>query len=42
MRLVAIFTSGPGKGSNIWLLSGFVLADEECKTITLHDWDILN
>ncbi len=32
---------GPGKGSNMWLSSGFVLADEQCKIIALHDCDIL-
>jgi len=32
---------GTGKGSNIWLSSGFVLADELCKIIALHDCDIL-
>ncbi|HUJ09650.1 MAG TPA: glycosyl transferase [Verrucomicrobiae bacterium] len=36
-----VSVGGPGKGSNIWLSSGFVLADEECKIIALHDWDIL-
>ena len=32
---------GPGKGSNLWMSSGFVLADEQCKIIALHDCDIL-
>jgi glucosyl-3-phosphoglycerate synthase len=32
---------GPGKGSNMWLSSGFVLADARCKIIALHDCDIL-
>jgi glucosyl-3-phosphoglycerate synthase len=32
---------GPGKGSNMWLSSGFVLADERCKIVALHDCDIL-
>lgn len=32
---------GPGKGSNMWLSSGFVLADERCKIMALHDCDIL-
>jgi glucosyl-3-phosphoglycerate synthase len=30
-----------GKGSNKWLSSGLVLADEKCKIIALHDCDIL-
>jgi glucosyl-3-phosphoglycerate synthase len=32
---------GPGKGSNMWLSSGFVLADVTSKIIALHDCDIL-
>lgn len=32
---------GPGKGSNIWLSSGFVLADGTSKIIAVHDCDIL-
>jgi len=32
---------GPGKGSNMWLSSGFVLADATSKIIALHDCDIL-
>jgi len=32
---------GPGKGSNMWLCCGLVLADDKCKTIALHDCDIL-
>jgi glucosyl-3-phosphoglycerate synthase len=32
---------GPGKGSNMWLSSGFVLADARCKIIALHDCDIV-
>lgn len=31
---------GRGKGSNKWLASGLVLADEKCKIIALHDCDI--
>lgn len=31
---------GRGKGSNKWLSSGLVLADEKCKIIALHDCDI--
>ena len=37
-----IAIGGPGKGSNMWLASGLVLADEKCKIITLHDCDILS
>ena len=36
-----VSTGGPGKGSNIWLSSGFVLADEKCKIMALHDCDIV-
>jgi len=32
---------GPGKGSNLWLSSGLVLADGIGKIIALHDCDIL-
>jgi glucosyl-3-phosphoglycerate synthase len=32
---------GSGKGSNLWLSSGFVLAEGTCKIIALHDCDIL-
>jgi glucosyl-3-phosphoglycerate synthase len=32
---------GPGKGSNMWMSSGLVLADEKCDIIALHDCDIL-
>jgi glucosyl-3-phosphoglycerate synthase len=44
MKLIVandISTGGPGKGSNMWLSSGFVLADEKCKIMALHDCDIL-
>jgi glucosyl-3-phosphoglycerate synthase len=33
---------GPGKGSNMWLSSGFVLADQKCEIITVHDCDIVS
>lgn len=33
---------GPGKGSNIWLSSGLVLADEKCKIVACHDCDIVS
>jgi len=36
-----ISVGGPGKGGNMWLASGLVLADEKCKIIALHDCDIL-
>jgi glucosyl-3-phosphoglycerate synthase len=36
-----ISIGGPGKGSNMWLSSGLVLADGTCKIIALHDCDIL-
>lgn len=36
-----ISVGGPGKGSNKWLASGLVLADEKCKIIALHDCDIV-
>ena len=32
----------PGKGSNIWMASGLVLADERCKIIAVHDCDIVS
>lgn len=35
-----ISLGGPGKGSNMWLASGLVLADDKCKIIALHDCDI--
>jgi glucosyl-3-phosphoglycerate synthase len=44
MKLIVqndISIGGAGKGSNMWLASGFVLADEKCKIIALHDCDIL-
>ena len=44
MKLIVqndISVGGQGKGSNIWLASGLVLADEKCKIIALHDCDIL-
>jgi glucosyl-3-phosphoglycerate synthase len=36
-----ISLGGPGKGSNMWLASGLVLADDKCKIIALHDCDIV-
>lgn len=32
---------GRGKGSNMWMASGLVLADGKCKIIALHDCDIV-
>jgi glucosyl-3-phosphoglycerate synthase len=37
-----IAVGGPGKGSNMWMASGLVLADDQCKIIALHDCDILS
>ena len=31
----------PGKGRNVWMCFGFILADEKSKAIALHDCDIL-
>jgi glucosyl-3-phosphoglycerate synthase len=31
----------PGKGRNVWMCFGFILADEKAKSIALHDCDIL-
>lgn len=31
----------PGKGRNVWMCFGFILADEKAKVIALHDCDIL-
>jgi len=31
----------PGKGRNVWMCFGFILADEKAKAIALHDCDIL-
>jgi glucosyl-3-phosphoglycerate synthase len=31
----------PGKGRGVWTAFGFVLADQTCRTIALHDADIL-
>ncbi|MCG3148528.1 MAG: Glucosyl-3-phosphoglycerate synthase [Verrucomicrobiae bacterium] len=36
-----ISVGGPGKGGNMWLACGLVLADETCKIIALHDCDII-
>lgn len=33
---------GPGKGSNIWLAFGLVLADEKAKIIAVHDCDVVS
>ncbi len=40
MRENDISVGGPGKGSNIWLATGLVLADDKCKIVALHDCDI--
>ena len=37
-----IFTGTPGKGRVVWLALGCVLADPECRTIALHDADIVS
>ncbi|HUK83706.1 MAG TPA: glycosyl transferase [Verrucomicrobiae bacterium] len=37
-----VSVGGPGKGSNIWLSSGLVLADEKCKIVACHDCDIVS
>jgi len=37
-----ISVGSPGKGSNMWMASGLVLADDQCKIIALHDCDILS
>lgn len=36
-----ISVGGPGKGSNMWMATGLVLADDVCKVIALHDCDIM-
>ncbi len=36
-----ISVGGPGKGSNLWMASGLVLADDKCKIVALHDCDIV-
>jgi glucosyl-3-phosphoglycerate synthase len=47
-KLVALMTEndlsvgGPGKGSNIWLAFGLVLADEKCEIVAVHDCDIVS
>src|SRR5947207_8520593 len=41
MAKQGLSVGGRGKGSNKWRCSGFVLADERCKIIALHDCDIL-
>lgn len=41
MRENDISVGGPGKGSNLWLATGLVLADDKCKIIALHDCDIV-
>jgi len=33
---------GPGKGSNMWMASGLVLADGQCEIIAVHDCDIVS
>jgi len=40
MRENDISVGGPGKGSNMWLATGLVLADDKCRIIALHDCDI--
>jgi len=35
-----ISVGGPGKGSNLWLATGLVLADGRCRVIASHDCDI--
>jgi glucosyl-3-phosphoglycerate synthase len=42
MRENDISVGGPGKGSNMWLATGFVLADDKCKIMALHDCDIIS
>jgi len=37
-----ISVGSPGKGSNMWMASGLVLADDQCKIVALHDCDILS
>ena len=37
-----VSVGGPGKGSNMWMASGLVLADEQCKIIAVHDCDIMS
>jgi glucosyl-3-phosphoglycerate synthase len=41
MRINDISVGGPGKGSNMWLATGLVLADDKCKIVALHDCDII-
>jgi glucosyl-3-phosphoglycerate synthase len=41
MMKEGVSVGGHGKGSNKWLSSGLVLADEKCKIIALHDCDIV-
>ena len=37
-----IAVGGPGKGGNMWMATGLVLADDKCKIIALHDCDIVS
>jgi glucosyl-3-phosphoglycerate synthase len=37
-----IFTGTPGKGRIVWLALGCVLGDPHCRTIVLHDADIVS
>lgn len=37
-----IFTGTPGKGRMVWIALGCVLADEDSRTIVLHDADIVS
>jgi glucosyl-3-phosphoglycerate synthase len=41
MKANDISVGSPGKGSNMWLATGLVLADDKCKIIALHDCDII-
>ena len=37
-----IFTGTPGKGRIVWMALGCVLADPQCRTVALHDADIVS
>ena len=37
-----VFTGTPGKGRMVWIALGCVLADPQCRTIALHDADIVS
>jgi glucosyl-3-phosphoglycerate synthase len=42
LEAARIFTGVPGKGRVVWMGLGCVLADPECRTVAVHDADIVS